>query len=114
MAVREVRIGVTNETTPDDMDRFFTNCWRHAARTNDRIHLVIDTTQCSSLSLRRAMSIKGVLDKHRATTRVVVDRSTILVRSALTRRIIRTALWFVRTERPVRVELAASKNLCNV
>ena len=109
---RKIRVGITDDTSADDMDRFFTNCWRQAAGSKAKVHLIIDTTQCSSISLRRAMTLKSVLDKHRAVTRVVVDRSTIIVRSSLTRRIIRTALWFIRTERPVCVDLA--ENPCNI
>jgi len=37
-----VRIGITDDTTPEEMDRYFTQIWRH----NRRVVLVFDTTQC--------------------------------------------------------------------
>lgn len=92
-----VRIGITNDTTPEDMDRYFTQVWRH----NQKVVLVFDTTQCSNISLRRAMRMKSVLNKHRESSKRFIDHSQILVKSNFTKRILRTALFLIRTERPV-------------
>jgi hypothetical protein len=92
-----VRIGITDDTTPEEMDRYFTQIWRH----NRRVVLVFDTTQCSNVSLRRALRMKTVLNKHRENSRKFIDHSQILVRSNFTKNILRTALCIIRTERPV-------------
>jgi hypothetical protein len=92
-----VRIGITDDTTPEEMDRYFTQIWRH----NRRVVLVFDTTQCDNISLRRALRIKSVLNKHRENSRKFIDHSQILVRSNFTKNILRTALCIIRTERPV-------------
>jgi hypothetical protein len=92
-----VRIGITDDTTPEEMDRYFTQIWRH----NRRVVLVFDTTQCSNVSLRRALRMKSVLNKHRENSRKFIDHSQILVRSNFTKNILRTALCIIRTERPV-------------
>jgi len=92
-----LRIGITDDTTPQDLDRYFTNIWKH----QKKIVLLFDTTQCSNISLRRAMQMKSVLNKHRSNSRKFIDHSQILVRSNFTKNILRTALCIIRTERPV-------------
>lgn len=94
-----VRIGITNDTTPEDMDRYFTQIWRH----EKKVILVFDTTQCSSISLRRALRMKSVLNKHRKNSRNFIDHSQILVKSNFTKNVLRTALCIIRTERPVTI-----------
>ena len=92
---------VTNQTTPAHLDSFFTQLWKK----NNRVKLLIDASQCSNISLRRVMSIKGVLDKHRSNSRENIDFSVIFVKSNFVRNIIRLGLNFIKTERPVFVEL---------
>ena len=92
-----VRIGITDDTTPEEMDRYFTQIWRH----NRRVVLVFDTTQCDNISLRRALRMKSVLNKHRENSRKFIDHSQILVTSNFTKNVLRTALCIIRTERPV-------------
>lgn len=94
-----VRIGITDDTTPEDMDRYFAQLWRH----NKRVVLVFDTTQCSNVSLRRALGIRSVLNKHRENSRKFIDHSQILVKSNFVKNVLRTALCIIRTERPVKV-----------
>ena len=94
-----VRIGITDDTTPEDMDRYFTHLWRH----NRKLVLVFDTTQCSNISLRRAMRMKSVLNKHRENSRKFIDHSEILVKTSLTKNILRMALCIIRTERPAHI-----------
>jgi len=93
----KLHIGITDETTPEDMDRYFTQIWQHQKKAI----LVFDTTQCSNVSLRRAMRMKSVLNKHRENSRKFIDHSQILVKSNFVKNVLRTALCIIRTERPV-------------
>src|SRR6056300_1966299 len=95
-----LRIGITDDTTPQDLDRYFTNIWNH----QKKIVLLFDTAQCSNISLRRAMQMKSVLNKHRSNSRKFIDHSQILVKSNFTKNVLRTALYIIRTERPVYVD----------
>jgi hypothetical protein len=92
-----LRIGITDDTTPQDLDRYFTNIWKH----QKKIVLLFDTTQCSNISLRRAMQMKSVLNKHRSNSRKFIDHSEIMVKSNLMKNVLKTALYIIRTERPV-------------
>ena len=92
-----LRIGITDDTTPQDLDRYFTNIWKH----QKKIVLLFDTTQCSNISLRRAMQMKSVLNKHRSNSRKFIDHSEIVVKSNLMKNVLKTALYIIRTERPV-------------
>lgn len=91
---------VTNDTKPIHLDSFFTQLWEK----NNRVKLMIDATKCSNLSVRRMLSIKGVLDKHREDSRANIDFSVIFVKSNFVRNIIRLGLSIIKTERPVYVE----------
>tara|TARA_Y100000389_G_scaffold203186_1_gene250813 strand:- start:8298 stop:8612 length:315 start_codon:yes stop_codon:yes gene_type:complete len=91
---------LTNDTTPEQLDTFFTNTWRK----KERVKLVIDATKCSNISLKRVVSIKGVLDKHRENSRANIDFTFIFVKSNFVKNIIRMGLFIIKTERPVYVE----------
>lgn len=93
------RLDVTNDTTPAHLDVFFTQLWG-----KKNVKLMIDASRCSNISLRRVMSIKGVLDKHRENARENIDFSVIFVKSNFVRNIIRLGLCIIKTERPVYVE----------
>ena len=95
-----LRIGITDETTPEDLDGYFTQIWKH----QKRVILVFDTTQCCHLSLRRALKMKSVLNKHRENSQKFIEHSNIMVKSNLAKNILRTALAIIRTERPVYVQ----------
>ena len=94
-----LNIGITDDTTPEDLDRYFTQIWKH----QKKVVLVFDTTQCCNLSLRRALKMKSVLNKHRLNSRMFIDHSEIVVKSKLAKTILHTALCIIRTERPVKV-----------
>ena len=94
-----IRIGITDDTTPEDLDRYFTNIWKN----NRKVRLVFDTTQCENVSFRRMMGMKPVLDKHRPNSRKFIDRSVILVKSGFVCNMLKLALKIIRTERPVEV-----------
>lgn len=94
-----LNIGITDDTTPEDLDRYFTQIWKH----QKKVVLVFDTTQCCNLSLRRALKMKSVLNKHRFNSRMFIDHSEITVKSRLAKTILDTALCIIRTERPVKI-----------
>lgn len=96
------RIRITDNTTTDDMDGYFERLWVKPM-SNSKIHLIIDTTGCDSITLSKALTMKRVLDKHREQSKQHIDRSTIIVRSRVISGIIKTALVFLKTERPVHV-----------
>ena len=96
----DVHIGITDDTTPEDLDRYFTIIWRR----NQKVNLIFDTTQCDNISLRRALGMKSVLNKHRSNSRKFIDHSQILVKSNFTKIVLRAALYIIRTERPVYVD----------
>ena len=94
-----LRIGITDDTTPEDLDGYFTHIWKH----QKRVILDFDTTQCRHLSLGRALRMKSVLNKHRENSRKFIEHSNIMVTSHLAKNILRMALAIIRTERPVYV-----------
>lgn len=91
---------VTNTTTPAHLDSFFTHLWGK----KEKVKLMIDASQCSNISVRKVLSLKGVLDKHRDESRENIEFSVIFVRSKFIRNIIRLGLTVIKTERPVYVE----------
>ena len=96
------RIRITDNTTVYDMDDYFERLWIKPT-SNSKIHLIIDTTSCESITLSKALTMKRVLNKHREQSKQHIDRSTIIVRSRVISGIIKTALVFLKTERPVHV-----------
>ena len=94
-----IRIGITDDTTPGDLDVYFTNIWKY----NKKITLILDTTQCSNITLGRALQIRSVLNKHRSNSRKFIDHSEILVKSNFVKNILKAALCIIHTERPVKV-----------
>ena len=97
---------VTNDTTPNHLDSFFTHLWKR----HDKVKLVIDTRECSKISLGKILSIKDILDKHREHSRKHIDFTVIFVKSRFVRNIIRLGLCIIKTERPVVVETLKIKN----
>ena len=94
-----IRLGITDDTTTMDMDRYLESVWCH----NTSVKLVFDTTQCSHISLRKALSLRRVLNRHRENARRYIDHSEVLVKSALVQRVLTMALCIIRTERPVKI-----------
>ena len=94
------RFVVTNTTTPGNLDSFFTQLWGK----KEKVKLLIDASQCSNISMKRVMSIKSVLDKHRHESRENIEFSVIFVKSRFVRNIIRLGLSIIKSERPVYVE----------
>ena len=94
-----ISLGITDDTTTVDMDRYLESVWRHKTS----VKLVFDTTQCSRVSLRKALSLRRVLNKHRENARRYIDHSEVLVKSALAKRVLTMALCIIHTERPVKI-----------
>jgi len=99
---RHVRIGVSDSTTPDDLDRYFRDSWK-MCKGNEKIRFVFDIRRCRNVSLRRLLGMRSVLNKHRANSRAHIDRSTVVVSNNTTKNILRMGLAIIRTERPVKV-----------
>lgn len=95
------RVHIFNNTTTDEMDAYFDRLWDSVH--NAKIHLIIDTTHCDNMTLSKALTMKGVVERHRAQSSRHIDRSTIFVDSRFMRGLVRTALVFMRPERPVYV-----------
>jgi hypothetical protein len=90
---------ITDHTSAEDLDSYFNQIWKH----QEKVVLFFDTTQCSRITLGRALKMKSVLDKHRENSRKFIDHSNIMVKSGFARNVLRTALAIIRTERPVYV-----------
>ena len=101
MHIIPVRISVTDYTTPDDLDRYFSESWKRCG--DNKINFVFDIRQCRNVSLRRLLGMRSVLNKHRVNSRAHIDHSTVVVASNATRNILRMGLAIIRTERPVKV-----------
>ena len=67
------RITVTDQTTPEDMDNFFSHAWR----SENRVRLTFDVRHCRNISLKRAARMKSVLEKHRARSLKYIEESVI-------------------------------------
>ena len=98
--ISEHRLTIMNNTLAEDIDIFFTNMWKSKHKT----HLIIDTSNCENITLKRALSLKYVINKHRKNSIKYIDHSTVIVKSKLTSAVVKTALFLFRTTRPVKVE----------
>jgi hypothetical protein len=49
------------------------------------------------------MQMKSVLNKHRSNSRKFIDHSEIMVKSNLMKNVLKTALYIIRTERPIHI-----------
>lgn len=96
---------IKNETTVDELDYFFESMWldRKKEEANNNILLRIDLSNCSNLTLNRILSIKGVMNKHRESSKQFIDESKIYVSSRMYKNLIKLGLFIIKTERPVHV-----------
>ena len=90
---------MTDDTTPTDMDRYFTNLWKY----KQKLILTFDTSQCDRISFRQIMKLRPVLNKHRVNSRKYIKHTTIIVKNGITCNLLKLALCFIRTENPVYV-----------
>jgi hypothetical protein len=97
--MKHITIGVTDDTTPDEMDRYFTQIWHH----EEKCMIAFDVTQCDNVSLRRALRLKPVLNKHRENSKKFLQRCQILVKSKFAKTILRIALYLLKPDMPVMI-----------
>ena len=95
-----INIQITNTTTPETLDKLFAELWK----PKRKIHLIMDTTGCD-ISLKKALSLKSVLDKHREQSKKYVNHTTLFVKSRIVKTIMNTALVVLRPERPVYISI---------
>ena len=93
----QVAIKLDDTTSASDLDSFFTGIWSQ----DRRVRVVLDATECKKISLGRILSMKGVLDEHRYSSRKYIDHTVVVVNSGFARFVLRTGLAIIRTERPV-------------
>ena len=101
---QKIQIRLTDATKPKDMDTFFQKAWL----LNDRVSFVMDTTECRQISLGRILSMKEVLDKHRDNSKKYIDHTVIIVKSGITRFLLRTGLSIIKTDSPVYIYTSRS------
>ncbi len=93
----QVAIKLDDTTSASDLDSFFTGIWSQ----DRRVRVVLDATECKKISLGRILSMKGVLDEHRYSSRKYIDHTVVVVNSGFARFVLRAGLAIIRTERPV-------------
>ena len=98
----QVAIKLDDTTSASDLDSFFTQIWSQ----DKRVRVVLDATECKKISLGRILSMKGVLDEHRYSSRKYIDHTVVVVSSGFARFILRAGLVIIRTERPVYIKRA--------
>ena len=97
----KVCIGISDHTTPEYIDSYFTKVWSH----KKKLSLIIDTTQCHNISLKKFLTIKRVLNKHRTNSRKYLKHSTIYVSKPLHKTILETGLYFIKSETPTTITI---------
>lgn len=98
------KLTLSNNTTAEEVDIFFSNIWKsNKSNTTTKTHIIIDTSNCTNISVKKILGFKHVLDKHRESSRKHIDFSTVVVKNTFIAAIIRTSLCILKTERPVRI-----------
>ena len=100
----QVGIKLDDTTSANELDSFFTRVWSH----DRRVKIVLDATDCRKISVGRILSMKGVLDEHRYSSRKYIDHTVVLVNSRFARFILRAGLAIIKTERPVYISTPTS------
>ncbi len=98
----QVAIKLDDTTSASELDSFFTGIWSQ----DRRVRVVLDATECKKISLGRILSMKGVLDEHRYSSRKYIDHTVVVVNSGFARFVLRAGLAIIRNERPVFVRLS--------
>ena len=102
MSPAQVGIKLNDMTSASELDSFFTRVWSQ----DRRVKIVLDATDCRKISVGRILSMKGVLDEHRYSSRKYIDHTIVLVNSRFARFILRMGLSIIKTERPVYIKQA--------
>ena len=104
MTPTQVGIKLNDTTSASELDSFFTQVWSQ----DRRVKIVLDATDCRKISVGRILSMKGVLDEHRYSSRKYIDHTVVLVNSGFARFILRAGLAIIKTERPVYISTPTS------
>ena len=104
MSPVQVGIKLNDTTSASELDSFFTRVWSQ----DRRVKIVLDATDCRKISVGRILSMKGVLDEHRYSSRKYIDHTVVLVNSGFARFILRMGLAIIKTERPVYINTPTS------
>ena len=104
MSPTQVGIKLNDTTSASELDSFFTQVWSQ----DRRVKIVLDATDCRKISVGRILSMKGVLDEHRYSSRKYIDHTVVLVNSGFARFILRAGLAIIKTERPVYISTPTS------
>ena len=104
MTPTQVGIKLNDTTSASELDSFFTQVWSQ----DRRVKIVLDATDCRKISVGRILSMKGVLDEHRYSSRKYIDHTVVLVNSGFARFILRAGLAIFKTERPVYISTPTS------
>ena len=102
MSPVQVGIKLNDTTSASELDSFFTQVWSQ----DRRVKIVLDATDCRKISVGCILSMKGVLDEHRYSSRKYIDHTIVLVNSRFARFILRMGLSIIKTERPVYIKQA--------
>ena len=102
MTPTQVGIKLNDTTSASELDSFFNRVWSQ----DGRVKIVLDATDCRKISVGRILSMKGVLDEHRYSSRKYIDHTVVLVNSGFARFILRVGLSIIKTERPVYIKQA--------
>ena len=97
--VKTFQYDITDATSPVHMDLFFNYVWSH----DEKVHIILDTTQCKKASLGRVLSMREVLNKHRPNSKKYIDHTTVFVKSGWVKTLLNIGLSIIRTERPVHI-----------
>ena len=89
MTPTQVGIKLNDTTSASELDSFFTQVWSQ----DRRVKIVLDATDCRKISVGRILSMKGVLDEHRYSSRKYIDHTVVLVNSGFARFILRMQVW---------------------
>lgn len=97
--MNETKIDITDATTASSLDATFHKIWSLEKKTILRI----DTTRCNVISVKKFLSLKSVLEKHRDQCRVYAVKSIIVVGKNWYRNVINAGLCVIKPPSPVEI-----------
>ena len=95
------KIELNDSMTTNNIDSFFKKTFVN----KKKFSLTIDTRQCNLLNLKKIVSVKDVLDKHRESTRKYLNNTEIIVGSPVVKSLMQIALLILKNEKPVKIKV---------
>ena len=95
------KIELNDSMTTNNIDSFFKKNFVN----KKKFSLTIDTRQCNLLNLKKIVSVKDVLDKHRESTRKYLNNTEIIVGSPVVKSLMQIALLILKNEKPVKIKV---------